>query len=117
MSKFEVYKDGDNLVEVLHGNAEKPLRENTADGKLEKHVPFIEEVAEGYLVKVGEEMAHPMEEDHWIEFIELIVDGNKVYRQYLTPSDKPEALFKVEKSDNVYAREYCNLHGLWRGEK
>ncbi len=116
MAKFEIYKDGDNLVEVLHGEATSPLKELTADGKTEKHVPFIQEIEDGYLVKVGEEMDHPMSEEHWIEFIELIVDGDKVYRKYLTPQDKPEAVFKVEKSDNVIAREYCNLHGLWRGE-
>ncbi len=113
MSKFEIYKDGDNLVEILHGTTDSPLKELTADGKTEKHVPFVQEMEDGYLVKVGEEMAHPMTEEHWIEFIELIVDGNKVYRHYLTPEDAPEAYFKVEKGNSVKAREYCNLHGLW----
>lgn len=113
MSKFDIYKDGNNLVEVLHGEGVEKLEEKTADSKNEKHVPFIKEMEDGYLVKVGEEIDHPMSEEHWIEFIELIVDDNKVYRHFLTPTDKPEAYFKVEKGSNVKAREYCNLHGLW----
>ncbi len=114
MSKFDIYKDGDNLVELLSGETSNAIEAKTDDVTTEKHVPYIEELADGYLVKVGKEVAHPMTEEHWIEFIELIVDGNKVYRQFLTPNDKPEAVFKVEKSNDVVAREYCNLHGLWK---
>ncbi|HCC08237.1 MAG TPA: desulfoferrodoxin [Clostridiales bacterium] len=81
----------------------------------EKHVPFIEELEDGYLVKVGENEQHPMLDKHYIMWIEIIVN-NKVYRHELKPNDKPEATFKVEKG-NVIAREYCNIHGLWKNIK
>ncbi len=113
MSRFDIYKDNDTLVEVFSGEGSSKLEEQTADSKSEKHVPFIKEVEDGYLVKVGEEVDHPMTDAHWIEFIELIVDDSKVYRHYLTPTDKPEAHFKVAKGSSVKAREYCNIHGLW----
>lgn len=87
------------------------LEEQTADKTLEKHVPVIEKIDGGYRVKVGTK-AHPMTKVHQIVWIELIADG-KAYREYLEPGDKPEATFLVE-ADEVAAREYCNLHGLWR---
>lgn len=122
--KLAIYKCNEcgNIVEVLHagagelvccGQPMKLFKENTTDGAKEKHVPVIEKTATGYLVKVGS-VPHPMEEKHWIEFIELVADG-KVYRQDLNPGDKPEAEFCI-KADKVYAREYCNLHGLWKAE-
>ena len=58
------------------------------------------------------DVPHPMEEKHYIEFVELIADG-KVYRQFLNPGEAPEAVFCIE-ADQVSAREYCNLHGLWK---
>jgi superoxide reductase len=109
-----------NIVEVLHegpgelvccGQNMKLLDENTVDAATEKHVPVIEKTAEGVLVKVGS-VAHPMEENHYIEWIEVIADG-KVHREFLSPHQKPEALFKVE-GQNIIAREYCNLHGHWK---
>jgi len=109
-----------NIVEVVHeGKGElvccnKPmffLKENTVDAALEKHVPVIEKTADGTKVKVGS-VAHPMEEKHYIEWIEIIADG-KVYRQFLSPGAVPEAFFPV-KGEEVTAREYCNLHGLWK---
>jgi superoxide reductase len=122
--RMEVYKCEvcGNIVEVLHGGAGqlvccgKPMKlqvENTTDAAKEKHVPVIERVAEGIKVKVGS-VAHPMEEKHYIEWIELIADG-RVYRSFLSPGMAPEALFSV-KAEKVWAREYCNLHGLWKGE-
>jgi superoxide reductase len=87
------------------------MSENTVDAAKEKHVPVITKVAEGYKVVVGSN-AHPMEEKHWIEWIELIADG-KVYRQDLNPGDAPEATFCV-KADKVEVRELCNLHGVWK---
>jgi len=74
-------------------------------------VPVIEKVAGGYKVKIGA-VAHPMEEKHYIEWIELIAD-NKAYRQFLKPGDAPEAFFAVD-ATQVNAREFCNLHGLWK---
>ncbi len=120
--KNQVYKceKCGNIVEVLHGQGAPLvccgqnmtlLEENTVDAAKEKHVPVIEKVENGYKVSVGS-VAHPMEEKHYIEFIELIADG-KVYRQDLNPGETPVAFFCVD-ADNVSAREYCNLHGLWK---
>jgi superoxide reductase len=109
-----------NIVEILHGGKGqlvccnepmKALIENTVDAAKEKHVPVIESVPEGIKVKVGS-VAHPMEEKHFIEWIELIADG-ALYRQFLAPGKAPEALFPV-KADKATAREFCNLHGLWK---
>lgn len=109
-----------NIVEVLHagmgelvccGQPMTLMTENTVDASKEKHVPVIEKSAGGYLVKVGA-AAHPMEEKHYIEWIELLADG-KAYRQFLKPGDKPEAFFAIEAAQ-VSAREYCNIHGLWK---
>jgi superoxide reductase len=76
-------------------------------------VPVIEKTAVGYTVKVGS-IAHPMEEKHWIQWIELLADGI-AYHKFLSPGDKPEAEFRV-KADTAAAREYCNLHGHWKTE-
>jgi superoxide reductase len=109
-----------NIVEVVHaaggslvccGEAMTLLVENTTDAAQEKHVPVIETVGDKTKVSVGS-VAHPMEEQHFIEMIELICDG-QVYRKYLNPGDAPEALFPVT-GDQLIAREYCNLHGLWK---
>jgi superoxide reductase len=113
-----------NIVEVLHvgggtlaccGQPMNYLEEHTADTSLEKHVPFIVKTATGYLVKVGEMQDHPMLDAHFIVWIELDTD-NGTYRKFLKPGDKPEAEFLTEASETATgAREYCNLHGLWKG--
>lgn len=90
------------------------LEAKTQDAATEKHVPYVEERENGYLVKVGKEAKHPMLEVHYIEFIELIIDGDKLYRKYLNPGDEPEAFFEIAKGKDVVAREYCNIHGLWK---
>lgn len=109
-----------NIVEVLHpGNGElvccgqqmELLKEKTKDEGSEKHVPIIEKTDKGIKVKVGS-VPHPMEESHYIEWIEVIADG-RTYRKFLKPGDKPEAEFEI-KADNIFARAYCNLHGLWK---
>jgi superoxide reductase len=111
-----------NIVEVIHvgggqlvccGQPMTLQTENTVDASKEKHVPVIEKTADGYKVSVGS-VAHPMEEKHYIEWIELLADG-KVYRQFLQPGSVPEAYFEVDATE-VSAREYCNLHGLWKAE-
>jgi superoxide reductase len=89
----------------------KLLVEGSVDAAQEKHVPVIEKTANGIKVTVGS-VAHPMENAHFIEWIEIIADG-KAYRQFLNPGDAPEAVFQVD-ADQVTAREYCNLHGLWK---
>jgi len=120
--QLEIYKCEmcGNIVEVLHGGAGalvccnkdmKLMVENTVDAAREKHVPVLEIEKDGILVKVGS-VAHPMLAEHWIEWIELIADG-KAYRQFLKPGEKPEAFFKITAKE-VTAREYCNLHGLWK---
>lgn len=109
-----------NIVEILHAGkgqlvcCNKPmilLAENTVDAAREKHVPVIEKADGKVTVKVGD-VAHPMEEKHFIEWIEIIADG-QTYRQFLNPGDKPEAIFNVS-ADNITARAYCNLHGNWK---
>ena len=121
-NKLQIYKCEvcGNIVEVLHKGAGElvccgqPMvlrSENAVDAAREKHVPVVEKTAGGVRVKVGS-VAHPMEEKHYIEWIEIIADG-KAYRQFLKPGDSPEAMFNIEAED-VTAREYCNLHGLWK---
>jgi superoxide reductase len=109
-----------NIVEMLHagagqlvccGQPMKLFTENTVDAAKEKHVPVIEMTPAGIKVKVGS-VAHPMEQAHYIEWIEVIADG-RAYRKFLNPGEAPEATFEI-KADKITAREYCNLHGLWK---
>lgn len=89
------------------------LEENTVEASKEKHIPVIEKIEGGYKVVVGS-VAHPMEDKHWIEWIELVAeDEDAIYRKNLKPGDKPEAIFYT-KAEKVYAREHCNLHGHWK---
>ena len=121
-NRLEVYKCSvcGNMVEVIFvGGGElvccgKPMIlqvENTVDASKEKHVPVIEKVEGGIKVKVGS-VAHPMEDKHYIQWVQAIV-GDKAYREFLKPGSQPEAFFPIS-ADNVVAREYCNLHGLWK---
>ena len=109
-----------NIVAVFHGGAGDlvccgsdmvQMVEGTVDAAVEKHVPVVEKVAGGFKVKVGD-VAHPMEEKHFIEWIELVADG-KVYCEFLCAGMAPEATFSID-ADSVVARAYCNLHGLWK---
>jgi superoxide reductase len=120
--RLQVYKCEvcGNIVEVLHaGKGElvccgKPMvlmTENTVDASKEKHVPVVEKTDDGFKVTVGSAL-HPMEEKHYIEWIEIIADG-KVCRKWLQPGEPPEAVF-VTDAQEVTAREYCNIHGLWK---
>lgn len=88
------------------------LVENTVDAAREKHVPVISRTVDGWRVSVGS-VEHPMTEAHYIQWIELETSDGIVSRKYLTPSDKPVAEFKTG-AQAVAAREYCNLHGLWK---
>jgi len=88
------------------------VAENTVEASREKHIPVVERVAGGVKVTVGS-VLHPMEEKHFIVWIELIV-GDKVIRQYLKPGVPPVAVFEGVPAGTVTAREYCNLHGLWK---
>ena len=121
--KNEIYKCETSglMVEVLQdaegtpmccGEPMKLLRENTTDGAKEKHVPVVEKIEGGYRVTVGS-VEHPMTDAHYIQWIELVTPTG-VLRHNLTPQDKPVAEFKTDATE-VEAREYCNLHGLWKG--
>lgn len=120
--KSDVYKCNacGNIVMVLHGGdgdlvccGENMvlMTANTVDAAKEKHVPVIEKIAGGFKVQVGS-APHPMEEKHYIEWIELIADS-KSYFQFLDPGAAPEATFMIDATE-VAAREYCNIHGLWK---
>ena len=109
------------VAEILDGGAGELVccdesmqlqQEQTEDVTKEKHVPWIQKTDEGVKVTVGQAAQHPMEEKHYIEWIELLADG-KVYRQFLKPGGPPEAVFPIEAA-SVTAREYCNIHGLWK---
>jgi len=110
-----------NIVEVTFGSGgtltccKQPMilqEEKTADFSVEKHVPIIEATENGVKVKVGS-TDHPMTDDHYIQWIEII-NGEYIQRKYLKPGDKPEAEFFVKFSDKLVAREYCNMHGNWK---
>ncbi|MDO9515379.1 MAG: desulfoferrodoxin [Syntrophales bacterium] len=120
--KHQIYKCEvcGNIVEMLHGGkgelvcCGKPMKlfkEGAVDAALEKHVPVIEKIEGGFRVKIGE-VPHPMEEKHYIEWIEATA-GERVYKRFLKPGDLPEAEFCID-ADQITAREYCNIHGLWK---
>ncbi len=120
--KLEIYKCEicGNIVEMLHEGAgelvccgepmalfdAKSMEEGT-----EKHKPVIEKAEHGIKVKVGD-VPHPMIDQHYIEWIEVNADG-VVYRKNLKPGDVPEAVFCID-TENIWARAYCNIHGLWK---
>ncbi|KUG05341.1 superoxide reductase [hydrocarbon metagenome] len=121
-TRLDVYKCEicGNIVEVLHEgkgtlvccNKDMVLyKENTIDASVEKHVPVISRSADGVKVAIGSDL-HPMIEKHYIEWIEVIA-GDKVYREFLKPDQKPEAVFKVA-DEKLTSRAYCNIHGLWK---
>ena len=120
--KLQIYKceKCGNIVEMLHGGpgelicCGEPMElyvENTVDAAKEKHVPVIQNGSSGLTVKVGS-VVHPMEEKHYIEWIQVIADSRS-HRKFLNPGDAPEATFCI-KAETIIAREYCNLHGLWK---
>jgi len=121
--RFQVYKCDScgNIVEILYGSNQqvnccgKPMRrllENVVDASVEKHVPVVKESNDEIEVKVGS-VPHPMEKEHYIEWIEAIKDGKVLFRQYLSPGEAPEAKFRTN-AKGVVVRELCNLHGLWK---
>ncbi|MCK5237429.1 MAG: desulfoferrodoxin [Deltaproteobacteria bacterium] len=123
--KSDIYKceECGNIVEVLHegkcdpeccGKTMKVFEANTTDAAKEKHVPVITKNGDKVVITVGSTL-HPMDEDHYIEWIELIVD-DKTLRQDLSPGGEPMAVFKCLASTGIIVRAYCNLHGLWQSE-
>lgn len=126
MAKFQqIYKCEicGNMVEVVHegggelvccGQPMKELKANSTDAANEKHVPVIEKTDTGIIVKVGS-VDHPMEDKHHIEWIEVI-NGPWIQRKFLKPGEKPHAEFYVPYNEDLVAREFCNLHGLWKNK-
>jgi superoxide reductase len=119
--RLEIYKCDicGNIVELLHegvgqlvccGQPMRLFSENYGGPALGIHVPVIEKIPGGVRIKVGS-IAHPMEEEHYIQWIEVIADG-RVYRKFLNKGDAPEAEFNIE-GPHLRAREYCKQHGLW----
>jgi superoxide reductase len=122
IAQNQIYKCAScgNVLEVLQAGHEHieccgtPMvlqAENSVDASREKHVPVIEKTAKGVKVKIGS-TPHPMLDEHYIQWIELLV-GDKSYRRFLKPGMLPEAEFEVTGKD-LHARELCNLHGLWK---
>lgn len=112
-----------NVVEITHEGAPalvccnqpmEKLKAKTEDAGEEKHVPVVEEVDDGIKVKVGT-VKHPMEEKHYIKFIEVLTK-EKVHRVELKPGQVPEANFCIPKSDLIEVREFCTIHGLWKNK-
>ena len=126
MAKFQQYYKCEicgNIVEVVHegmgelvccGQPMKELKANSTDAAGEKHVPVIERTDSGIIVKIGS-VDHPMEEKHYIEWIE-VTNGTWTQKKFLKPGEKPHAEFYVPYNENLVAREYCNLHGLWKSK-
>lgn len=125
MERGQIYRCNvcGNIVELIHvgggnliccGTEMELLSEEPKDVGVEKHVPVLEKTEKGFKVKVGS-VPHPMEETHFIEWIELRA-GDEVCKKFLKPGDTPEAEFELEDVDlsDVKAREYCTIHGLWR---
>ena len=125
MERNQIYKCPicGNIVEVTHvgggqlvccGQPMELLEEKTDHQEFskEKHIPVIEKTDKGMVVKVGS-MPHPMEEVHYIEFIEVITNDGKIDKKFLKPGDLPEAYLNIESDDIAYIRIYCNVHGLW----
>ncbi|MDD5193417.1 MAG: desulfoferrodoxin [Candidatus Nanoarchaeia archaeon] len=124
-TKNQIYKCEicGNIIEILHEGhdnslycCKKPmilLKENTVDASKEKHVPIIEKTKKGIKVKVGS-IDHPMEDKHYIEWIEVLTKDQKSDKKFLKPGDKPEAEFCLNIDNVLTAREHCNLHGLWK---
>jgi superoxide reductase len=104
-----------NVVEIFHEGVDalvcceekmKLVEENVVDADKEKHVPILKDGA----VQVGN-VLHPMEEKHYIEWIEVVLRSGRIIRKFLKPGDEPILSACCDKVASI--RSYCNLHGLW----
>ena len=125
--KFFVCAHCKKIVTELHetkvplmccGEKMSELIPGTPDAAVEKHVPVVEVKDNTGHVAVGE-VAHPMTDEHYIEWV--ILETNLGFHvKKLTPADEPKACFNLckcnpEKPEEVVAvYEFCNLHGLWK---
>lgn len=110
---LEVLTDGESCKIECCGEPMEVLTEKTVDALKEKHVPIIKDGKVGVKIVVGA-IPHPMTNEHYIQWIEVI-NKDYVNRKYLKPGEAPEAEFYVPNQPGLIVREYCNLHGLWRG--
>lgn len=124
---LEMYKCNicGNIVEIVAsgygelvccGEPMEHLKEHTKEEEMlgEKHIPFVTKTDNGFDIKVGS-IPHPMTDEHYIMFIETISeDKNHAQLQFLHPGDEPKMILQ-DKLGKTYAREFCNLHGLWEG--
>jgi len=124
--QFDIYKCGmdcPGLVEVIIACGDEKCRLSCCDEPMkkqdertsaiegkEKHVPVIERIDGGYKVKIGS-VPHPMEQEHYIQFVEVRA-GKDAYYHFFSPGDAPEAVFRID-AEEITAREFCNKHGLW----
>ena len=119
---LEIYKCEicENIVEVLHtgkgklvccGQPMRLLEPKIEEKGKEKHLPVVERIDGKIRIRVGE-VQHPMEEQHYIEWIEAVA-GSNLYRKQLMLGENPEAEFEVD-AERITVRAYCNIHGLWR---
>lgn len=88
------------------------LKANTEDSLLEKHKPDVVVHGPEVSVAIGE-IFHPMDEDHFIEWV--ILETNHGFKvTYLHPGKKPVSKFWLENGEKVEAvYSFCNKHGLW----
>jgi len=123
----EIYKCNicGNIVEVLFvgggelvccGQPMEKLSEKVSDEGQEKHLPVINEIKTGVKVFIGS-IPHPMEKEHYIMWIEVWCKNGSIARKYLKAGDAPEAEFNHQKSEILFVREVCNVHGLWKKNK
>jgi superoxide reductase len=119
----EVYKCNvcGNIIEMVHastgtlvccGQSMELLKEKTNEIGNEKHVPVVEIKEDKIIVTIGS-ILHHMENEHYIEWIEIITDDQKVYKKFLKLNDKPQAEFRI-RAKKLIVREYCSVHGLWK---
>lgn len=119
--RFFLCKHCGNLVGMIRdsgvpiiccGEPMTALEANTVDASREKHVPVVKVEGNRVFVSVGS-VAHPMAEEHYIQWIYLQTSSGG-QRKCLLPGEKPEAVFLVEDDAPVAVYEFCNLHGLWK---
>jgi superoxide reductase len=111
-----------NIIEMVHvgagelvccGQPMELLEEKlTAEEGVEKHIPVSEKMENSVKVKIGS-VEHPMTDEHFIEWIEIVTEDGKIGRKFLSPSEKPEAEFFTPSKPKTF-RAYCNIHGLWK---
>jgi len=111
-----------NITEVLHTGAGELvccgvsmtlLEEKTTKEGNEKHLPVIELIESGGIkIKIGE-TSHPMEESHYIEWVEIKTKDGKIGKKFLSPNDSTEMELHTKESI-IEIRAFCNVHGLWK---